>query len=90
MESRLDLFEDAEDTSSPEDSLILTRVRLPILGCGTAILLKFQRGEEMICLGYCSPDELRFAMSGIGVLSLPSRRVGMMSNSLKGLQPYGR
>ena len=85
MEARLDLFEDAQDTADPVDKLILTRIRQPILGCGTAILIQFQRGEEEpLCLGYCSPDELRFAMSGVGVLSLPERRVRT------GLQPYGR
>ena len=90
MESRLDLFEDTENTATPEGKLILTRVRQPILGCGTAILLKFQRGEETICLGYCSPDELRFAMSGIGILPLPSRPVGMISAPWEGLWPFGR
>ena len=90
MESRLDLYEDTKNTANPEDKLILTRVREPMLGCGTAILLKFQRGEETICLGYCSPDELRFAMSGIGIVSLPSRPVEMISDLWKGLQPFGR
>ena len=74
MEARLDLFKDAEDTTNPVDTLIVTRVRQPILGCGEAILLKFQRsGEEVLCLGYCSPDELRFAMSGVGILSITNR-----------------
>ena len=91
MEARLDLFEDAEDTTKPVDTLIVTRVRQPILGCGDAILLKFQHsGEDAICLGYCSPDELRFAMMGIGILPLPARRPWLINDPLEGLQPYGR
>ena len=69
METRMDLFADTEGTTSPVDSLILTRIRQPILGCGSAVLVQFQRGQEdVLVLGYCSPDELRIAMRGIDIV----------------------
>lgn len=74
MEARMDLFADVEDTTDPTGILILTRIRMPILGCGTAVLLRFRRGEEEISLGFCSPDELRTAMQGVAILPVVAER----------------